>query len=157
MVFCMSIRESKAEKGLGIFFFVLGVLLITLIIPWQIAKVQTDWYNSPRFFPYAVSGLMVVLGALLFVSGVRKKKLEDQEIYSFTKKGVLSVVVTLGVIAIYVVLLSFLPYIPCTIAALGAMMWFFGLRDLRKLIPIAVLLPLLIYFGFTELLKLKLP
>lgn len=48
-------------------------------------------------------------------------------------------------------------YLPCTIVALAALMWFFGQRDLRKLIPIAIILPIVIYFGFTELLKLKLP
>ena len=74
----MSIQESKAEKMLGIFFAVLGILLIVAIIPWQIASV-------------------------------------------------------------------------------GALMWFFGQRDLRKLIPIAVILPVIVYFGFTELLKLRLP
>ncbi len=36
-------------------------------------------------------------------------------------------------------------------------MWFFGQRDLRKLIPIAVILPVIVYFGFTELLKPRLP
>ena len=43
----MSIRESKAEQLLGIIFFVLGLVLIILIIPWQIAAVDTNWYNTP--------------------------------------------------------------------------------------------------------------
>ena len=153
----MSIRESKAEQLLGIIFYVLGLVLIILIIPWQIAAVDTNWYNTPRFFPYLISGLMVFLGALLFVSGCRKKKLEEQETYGATKNGLLSVAVTLLLICIYVGALHFIPYLPCTIVALAALMWFFGQRDLRKLIPIAIILPIVIYFGFTELLKLKLP
>lgn len=153
----MSIQESKAEKILGIFFVVLGILLIVAIIPWQVAVVDTDWYNAPRFFPYVIAGLMVLLGALLFFSGVRKKNVEDQETYSVTKHGILSVVVTLLLIGIYVGALHFLPYLPCTIVALAALMWFFGQRDLRKLIPIAIILPIIVYFGFTELLKLRLP
>lgn len=153
----MSIRESKAEQILGIFFAALGILLILFIIPTQIAAVKTDWYNAPRFFPYVISGLMVLLGVLLCVEGFRKKKAEDQETYEFTKNGVFSVIVTLLLIGIYVGALHFLPYLPCTIVALAALMWFFGQRDLKKLIPIAVLLPIVIYFGFTELLKLRLP
>lgn len=47
----MSIQESKAEKMLGIFFVVLGILLVVAIIPWQIAAVETEWYNAPRFSP----------------------------------------------------------------------------------------------------------
>ena len=153
----MSIQESKAGKMLGIFFAVLGILLIVAIIPWQIASVQTEWYNAPRFFPYVISGLMVLLGVLLFISGVKKKNMEDQETYSSSKNGLMSVVVTLLLICIYVGALHFIPYLPCTIVALGALMWFFGQRDLRKLIPIAVILPVIVYFGFTELLKLRLP
>ena len=105
----MSIQESKAEKMLGIFFAVLGILLIVAIIPWQIASVQTEWYNAPRFFPYVISGLMVLLGVLLFISGVKKKNMEDQETYSISKNGLMSVVVTLLLICIYVGALHFIP------------------------------------------------
>lgn len=153
----MSIQESKAEKILGIFFCILGVLLILVIIPWQIKAVDTDWFNTPRFFPYLISGLMVLLGVLLLISGIKKKDMEGQETYSVTKNGLFSVVITLLMICIYVGALHFIPYLPCTIVALAVLMWFFGQRDLRKLIPIAVILPIIIYFGFTELLKLKLP
>ena len=153
----MSIQESKAEKMLGIFFVVLGILLVVAISPWQIAAVETEWYNAPRFFPYVISGLMILLGVLLSWSGAKKKNMEGQETYSISKNGLMSVVVTLLLICIYVGALHFIPYLPCTIVALGALMWFFGQRDLRKLIPIAVILPVIVYFGFTELLKLRLP
>lgn len=153
----MSIQESKAEQILGIFFAVLGLLLFFLIIPAQIAEVKTNWYNAPRFFPYVISGLMVFLGVLLFVGGFRKKNMENQETYGITKNGVFSVVVTLLLIGLYVGSLHFLPYLPCTIVALAALMWFFGQRDLKKLIPIAIILPIIIYFGFTKLLMLRLP
>lgn len=132
----MSIQESKAEKMLGIFFVVLGILLVVAIIPWQIAAVETEWYNAPRFFPYVISGLMILLGVLLSWSGAKKKNMEGQETYSISKNGLMSVVVTLLLICIYVGALHFIPYLPCTIVALGALMWFFGQRDLRKLIPI---------------------
>lgn len=153
----MSIQESKAEKMLGIFFCVLGILLIVAVIPLQIPKVETDWYNSPRFFPYIIAGLTALLGVFLFRAGVKKKDTEDQETYSITKNGLVSVVVTLALLSLYVAALNFFPYLPCTIVALAALMWFFGQRDLRKLIPIAVILPVIIYFSFTILLKLKLP
>ena len=97
----MSIQESKAEKMLGIFFVVLGILLVVAIIPWQIAAVETEWYNAPRFFPYVISGLMILLGVLLSWSGAKKKNMEGQETYSISKNGLMSVVVTLLLICIY--------------------------------------------------------
>lgn len=153
----VSINESKAEKILGIFFVVLGVLMIVAIIPWQIAAVDTDWYNQPRFFPYVVCGLMVILGVLLFLSGVRKQHMEDQEVYSVSRSGFMSVVFTMFLLCIYVGALHFIPYLPCTIVALAVLMWFFGQRKPQIMIPVALILPTIVYLGFTELLLLRLP
>ena len=67
----MVLNESKAEKILGVVFTVLGVLLLAVIIPTQIAYVKNA-YPQPRFFPNIIAGLMTVLGIVLFASGWRK-------------------------------------------------------------------------------------
>ena len=69
----MVLNESKAEKILGVVFTVLGVLLLAVIIPTQIAYVKNA-YPQPRFFPNIIAGLMTVLGIVLFASGWRKGK-----------------------------------------------------------------------------------
>lgn len=154
----MSMQESKAEKVIGIISVVFGLLLGFLIIPTQIAVAKdTAWYNQPSFFPNVIAGLFVLLGMLLFLSGVKKKDKKEQETYSLSLQGGKMVLITLGLVGLYVLALSFLPYIPCTIVGLGVLMWLFGQRDLKKLIPVAVLLPIIIYFSFTYLLKLRLP
>lgn len=61
----MVLNESKAEKILGVVFTVLGVLLLAVIIPTQIAYVKNA-YPQPRFFPNIIAGLMTVLGIVLF-------------------------------------------------------------------------------------------
>ena len=38
----MKITESKAERLLGVIFAVLGVVLLTVVIPWQIKEVSFD-------------------------------------------------------------------------------------------------------------------
>lgn len=156
----MTLKESRAEQILGIVAAVFGLLLAFLIIPTQINVVgKAQWYNQPRFFPYVISGIFVLMGVLLFLSGIKKKKMadKDQETYEFSLRGTKMVLITLGLIILYVGCLGFLPYIPCTIVALAVLMWFFGQRDLKKVIPVAIVLPLVIYFSFTYLLKLRLP
>lgn len=154
----MSLKESKAEQLIGIVSVVFGLLLIVLIIPTQINLAKnTPWYNQPRFFPYVISGIFILMGVLLYLSGVKKKGRTDQDTYSVELQGGKMVLITLGLVFLYVLSLSFLPYIPCTVVGLGILMWLFGQRDLKKLIPVSVLLPVLIYFSFTYLLKLKLP
>ena len=94
----MVLNESKAEKILGVVFTVLGVLLLAVIIPTQIAYVKNA-YPQPRFFPNIIAGLMTVLGIVLFASGWRKGKApkqEDEETYSLGKKETRLVLLTLG-------------------------------------------------------------
>ncbi|MEG1578314.1 MAG: tripartite tricarboxylate transporter TctB family protein [Oscillospiraceae bacterium] len=154
----MVIQESKAEKLLGIISVVFGLLLAFAIIPWQIDIVETAaWYNQPRFFPYVISGMFAVLGALLFMSGIKKKDKPNQETYTLDLTGGKMVLITLGIVGVYVLALAFLPYIPCTIVGLGILMWIFGQRNLKVVIPVSIVLPIIIYLSFTYLLKLRLP
>ncbi len=157
----VTLKENKVERMLGITSAVFGLVLAFLIIPAQISVAsKTEWYNQPRFFPYVISGIFVLMGILLFISGCRKAKLakpDQEEDYSFSAQGTKMVLITLGIMILYVSCLSFLPYIPCTIVGLAVLMWFFGQRDFKKLIPISIVLPIIIYLSFTYLLKLRLP
>lgn len=157
----MTLHENAAEKLLGVLATAFGILLIVLIIPTQINIVgKAPWYNQPRFFPYVVSGIFILMGVLLFLSGVKKSKrptTEGEETYEFSAQGTKMVLLTLGIIIFYVAGLSFLPYIPCTIVALGVLMWFFGQRNLKIGALVAIALPVIIYLSFTYLLKLRLP
>lgn len=157
----MTLKESKVERLLGITSTAFGLILAFLIIPSQINIVsKAPWYNQPRFFPYVISGIFILMGVLLFFAGIKHGKTvsdEAQETYAFSAKGTKMVLITLGFITVYVASLSFFPYIPCTIVALGILMWFFGQRNLKTVIPVAIILPILIYLSFTYLLKLRLP
>ena len=154
----MVLHQGKAEKILGVFFTLLGIVLLAVIIPSQIAYVEGG-YPQPRFFPNIIAGLMTVLGIALFVSGVRKDKQPspDDETYSLGKKEAQLVLLTLGIIIVYVVCLYFIPYIPTTMILLAVLITLYGQRNKLKIILPSVLLPILIYIGFTYGLKLKLP
>jgi len=152
----MSVDESKIERILGILFTCFGLVLLFLIIPSQIKDVGAD-FPTPRSFPNIIAGCISFLGILLFISGYRKIGKEDLKIYSLSKKEARLVSISLGLLILYVICLSYLPYIPVTVVVLGLMIWFYGQRNWIKLISVSVCLPLAIYFAFTYLLRLKMP
>ena len=154
----MSIKEGKAEIYLGTFFTVMGVLFLTLIIPNQIKYVEGA-YPQPRFFPNLICALQTVLGIALAVGGYRKHKAkkEGQEEYTFKWKEVRLVLITLGILILYVVSLEFVPYLPATIVATGALITVFGQKKVWKIVLTSALVPSIIYFGMTYGLQVKLP
>ena len=154
----MSLKEGKAEIILGAFFTVLGILFLAVIIPDQIKYVEGA-YPQPRFFPNLICALMSVLGISLFVGGLKKKKIDadDQEVYSLTWKEGKLVLITLGILAVYILAMEWIPYLPATIIVTGALVAIYGQKSKLKIILTAVLLPTIIYVGMTYGLMIKLP
>lgn len=153
----MSLTERKANQILGIFFTVFALLLLFVIIPAQIKHIPNA-SPSPRFFPQIIAILLLVLGVFLLVSGLRRStKAADEVVFSLSLKEAKLVGLTLGVFVLYTVALYFIPYIPATIAAMGILVTAYGQKSKRKIIISSVLLPLIIYFSFTNLLMLRLP
>ena len=154
----MSIKEGKAEIYLGIFFTVMGIIFLTLIIPNQIKYIEGA-YPQPRFFPNLIMAIQTVLGIALGIGGYRKVKAkkEGQEEYTFKWKEVRLVLITLGILIVYVIALDFIPYLPATIIATGALITVFGQKKIWKIVLTSVLVPSIIYFGMTYGLQVKLP
>ena len=154
----LSIKEGKAEIGLGIFFAVVGAIFLAVIIPTQIKYVEGG-YPQPRFFPDLISALTVVLGIALFIQGYRKHKAnkKNQEVYTFKWHETRLVLITLGIIVAYVACMYFVPYLPATIVATGVLVTVYGQRKIWKIILTALLVPGIIYVGMTYGLQIRLP
>ena len=154
----LSIKEGKAEIGLGIFFTVMGIVFLAIIIPTQIKYVEGA-YPQPRFFPDLISALTIVLGISLFIQGYRKNKAnkENQETYTFKWHETRLVLITLGIIIAYVASMYFVPYLPATVVATGVLVTVYGQRKIWKIILTALLVPGIIYVGMTYGLMIRLP
>ena len=154
----MSLKEGKAEIWLGVFFAVVGALFLTVVIPTQIKYVDGA-YPQPRFFPDLISALTVVLGIALFVGGLRKAKAdrEDQETYTFKWNEARLVLITLGILIVYIASMYFIPYLPATVVATGVLVTLYGQKKIWKIILTALLVPGIIYVGMTYGLMIRLP
>ena len=153
----MYLKESKAWMISGIAFLVLGLLMVFIIIPWQIADPSAADELGPRFFPRIICSSMAVLGALLTYHGYRKRNEENQKTLGVSMQGLKYIAVTFGILIVYVLSLYFLPYMVSTAIGLFLLMYFYGQRNWVKLIGVSVGLPIVIYLSFTYLLMLKLP
>ena len=157
----MYLKESNAWIIAGLFFFILGLAMVFVIIPAEIAEVK-DVLVTPRFFPRIICTLMAILGADLAYLGYRKGQkaaktgIEERKL-GVSMTGAKYIVVTFGVLALYVVSFSFCPFIISTPILMFVLMWFYGQRSKVKLVGVAVLLPVLTYLAFTYLLQLRLP
>ena len=152
----MSLTESKAEKILGAFFAILGLVLYFIIIPWQIKDVGAE-FPTPRSFPNLLAGILTVLGVVLFISGTRHKDDDGQKTYSITRTEAKLVLVTLLLMVLYVISLYFVPYIPATVVVLALMIFIYGQRSPVKLAAASVAVPVIIYLAFTYILKFNMP
>ncbi len=152
----MKFSEATAEQVTGVSLGVFSLLLYFVLIPWQIADVKVAGV-TPRFLPEALAIFMLILSICLFVNGYGKRTNVGQKYYSFAPKETALVVKSLLILSGYIVLLEVLGYLLTTIAALGLLMYMYGQRRIKILIPVTIGLPVVIYLFFTKVLQIVLP
>lgn len=115
---------------------------------------------GPRFFPYVVGGVLVVVGLWLVVAVLRGDRAEaeagedvdDQASTDWRTLGVIA-----AVLAGYVVLVQPLGYLLATIGLFAGMAWSLGARSWRSLVLVSLLVPFATYLLFTRALGIYLP
>lgn len=152
----MKFSEAKAEQFTGVLLGLFSVLLYIVLIPWQIADVKSAGV-TPRFLPEALAVLLLVLSVCLFVNGYGKRNIAVQKNYSFAPKETALVIKSLLILSAYIIFLEVVGYLLTTIAALGLLMYMYGQRRVKILLPVTIGLPVAIYLFFTKVLQIVLP
>lgn len=152
----MKITESQAEKYGGMILSIFSLILYFLIIPTQISNVE-NVLVSPQSFPKALAIVLLILSLCLFASGIKKNKKDDQKIYSISFSEIKLVLITLGIVAAYILVVKYLGYLITTIIALGILMFIYGQRKRKTILIVSIMVPILIEVFFTKLMKIHLP
>ena len=152
----MRMKEFKVMQMGGIALFLFAIILLFWIIPTQVRDVDT-FGVSPQFFPKVLGYILLVLSVWLFIDGCLKKTVPDQKIYKINVKEIKLVLITLIIMVVYILTIELLGYLIATIMVLGILMWIYGQRNLRIVILISILLPIIISQFFTRFLHLRLP
>lgn len=157
----MILKESQTDKLWGVISVVLGILLYVLIIPTQIKSVpQSPWYNSPRFFPYLLAGILIICGICLFAMGLRKAKSKDDPVCCTIHLAELKIVgIMLAAMVVYTLAMTYLPfhYILITALTMAFLMFVCGQRNWKLLLVVSIILPAIIYFSFKYGLHIRFP
>jgi len=156
------LSEGQSDFIVGAVGLVFALAMIFLIVPGTIADVGKG-FPGPRTLPNLYGWLLLILSCCMLFQASRKRNDKskiygrEEETVTFDLQGVKRIAIILAVIIISVIALNFLPYIPVTIALLFALMYVLGQRKPLVLVGVSVIPPIVIYFFFTEGLRLVLP
>ena len=145
-------QRLKADTVAGLFFLLVGVVIIYLSASLPAARMTR--FGS-GFFPTITGYGLLISSIIMIVSSIRNAV--DERKPFIDKTAVPRLLLLAMAIVIYSLLLRPIGYIIATILFLMAVLYIFGYRKYLWLVVISVVMPLIIYYLFVELLGVPLP
>lgn len=143
----------QADIVIGCFLALLGLFILYAA---SNIRLGVERALSPRFFPSAMGILIFVCGAGLAVKSWRFKG-EDPKIHWPDRQGLIIVVVSLGLLAAYILFMKTLGLPIGTFLYVTASIWFLKPEKWIAAIVIGVLFGIISYAVFIRLLDLSFP
>lgn len=137
---------------------VLGLLFFAVLIPQGVVEPKKIKYAalSPSYYPRFVAIALIILGLAVSVRSMLFRGNNDQGSPAHPNAAVRTLIVFV-ILAIYAAVIPTLGFIVASILVLIAMLWLAGERRLTYLLPIAFLLPLILYFFFLKVANVPIP
>ena len=161
----MKKTQTKAFSNL-----VASVILLAIEI-W--AYVQTLGFKvvkkaavQPATFPQIMCIGMMVFTVILLIQSILKLKKADPEdpmmeasasVNIVKNKGVQAAVFVIALCCAYAALFKVLGYVLASTLIAAVIMWLIGKRDVKQIVLVSVLVPLLMWFVFYKLLTVNIP
>jgi putative tricarboxylic transport membrane protein len=108
----------------------------------------------PIFFPRLVLFVIFSLSVLVMVRTVLGKSKDEVEL---AWPGVRRMLVVLAVLFVYVLIFKVLGFIITTVLVMLFLSWYYGNKNLLKLLALAIVFPPLVYYLFTRVFHILLP
>jgi len=155
------------DAKIGITFVGFSVFLYYFLIPLGIDEPGVEWKGglgvlknialSPRLFPFILAIVTGVLSGLLILTDfLRKRKLVGP--VSEQRLNIRMITcVTMGILVLSYSLLYIIGYLFATIVTFGMLLYCFGMRKWAKIVPVAVIGPLIIYLVLEKFMLVQLP
>ena len=131
----------------------MGVSVLVMYDNWRIGA---RWVDGPEagYFPFRVGAIMFIASAVTFVANLLGRGPSSNFVERSQMKQVLQVliptvafVITIGFLGIYVSAALFITFF----------MWWLGKYPIYKILPVAILVPLLLFFMFEVWFLVPLP
>jgi hypothetical protein len=156
----LSVVMQKVNIGTGVAFLVFSAVYYFYLIPTQIVGGGGVGYESallqPDYFPRIAILCFSLFSALLVYQGFRRQ--DNEALFDSESERPLTQVSSVVIIAaIYVLALDYFGYALTTPIFLAVMMIFYGTRNWRYVVPVALLAPIILDQFFWQSFQIILP
>ncbi len=160
------IKKLGSELYIGMFFLVLGFIILMVIIPNTIRvmhnplMVSLEIVQNGRVMPSAYAILIIGCAVAIIIQQVicLKKGLVPELIIPSKEEFKETTLISIGYILItiaFAVLLPIIGFIPTSIICLLALCWLYGYTNIKVIILVCTIIPVGFYFLLTKLLYVK--
>ena len=131
-------------------------MALAVLIMWDNWRIGARWEDGPQagYFPFRVGAIMFIASAVTFVVNLRARTTSSNFVERSQLKQVLQVLVptaifvaAIGVLGIYVAAALFITFF----------MWWLGRYPIYRILPIAILIPIVLFFMFEVWFLVPLP
>ena len=129
-------------------------------------KIVKNAAVQPATFPQIMCIGMMVFTVILLIQSILKLKKADPEdpmmeaaasVNIVKNKGVQAAVFVIALCCAYAALFEVLGYVLASTLIAAVIMWLIGKRDVKQIVLVSVLVPLLMWFVFYKLLTVNIP
>jgi hypothetical protein len=147
-------QQGSRDIASGGVLLVLSVALY-LAIPGQVETLTGDTL-TPASLPFAITGIIGVLSAVLLFQGIRTRRASASSGIAVETGGLLYVGATIVVMIAYAALIPWIGYIAATAAVLLLLALLFNNRNWKQILVMMVIAPpaIMIFFRYTMLVLL---
>lgn len=144
----------------------LAALLVAVFFlaatPFQVSPRSDDYGITGRTMPVLVAGMLLALGAMLFLRNLLSlrraaPRAEPPEKKADRRRRFGRALLYTAAIAVYIAGFSFVDYILSSTAMVAFGMWMSGFRNRMAFVCIAAVMPSLIYYIFSVVMEIPLP
>ena len=151
---------QKVNIGTGVAFLIFSAVYYFYFIPTQIIGGGGVGYESallrPDYFPRIAILCFTVFSALLLYQGLKQQ--DNETLFdSGTERPLRQVGAVVGIAAVYILALDYFGYALTTPIFLAVMMIFYGTRNWRYVVPVALLTPIILDQFFWQSFQIILP
>jgi hypothetical protein len=151
-----NIKGSRRDLYLGLVILLFSLVLMVWLIPRFVSDYATGEQGlSPRFFPYLISLMMVLLSSILIFKAVRSPtdKIKEEKSRSIDR----STVICVGIFIAYQQMISIIGLIPASFLALISLMILYGFRNWITIGFFSAALIAVLSFFFEKVAQVPLP
>jgi putative tricarboxylic transport membrane protein len=155
--------KKVSQAGKGELAFAGSLFLASLVVFWDTSGLILPTNNtivSPRTFPYTVATLLMITSIGVMVQVLRGREATPEGVEPgtpFQKADFSTMAVIVLAIGLHAFLIERTGYIISATISFWGVAYAFGVKKMLRLGIFAFLFSLVVYFGFTELLDIRLP